>query len=241
MKESSFDKAKPHIEKYLSVGKAKLETAVLIKKSKKYSNAIPEYVGAYEEIGQALFIMDKISHNEEIAENDLKKYIKPASHTKKILTHYITRKEQLEKNSNKNFEKVKKSKIGELFSNPLDRKTIVEKTKKRISIYNKLNNLRQTFDYSHDLNGQITTHNYDKEDLNALCFLLESECQVSYYETKLGLEGHSIRTPDDTDETYLAKIASLPAIRKLKELYEKYNSKQNQNLRNKGLAFINSF
>lgn len=238
---SSFDKARPHIEEYLRVGKEKLETAIILKKSKKYPNAITEYIGAYEEIGQALFLTDKISHNEEITENDLKKYIKPASHAKKILAHYITRKEQMAKNSDEAFEKIKKSEIGELFRNPYTREKTIDETNKRISIYSKLNKLRQTFDYSHDLSGQITTHDYAEDDLDSLCYLLESECLTSYYQVKLNLEGRSIRSPNYTDETVLSKIASLPSIKELTELNKKSNTKNNQRLKRKGLRFINSF
>ena len=238
----SFDIAKPHIEACLKLGYEKLELAKLLKKEKKYPGAIVAYVEAYEEIGQALFLTEKINDSKEINENDWNELTKPGTHQKKILIHYIARKDQLEKNTNEEYEKVQKSKIGKIFVTDGTREDNIKAIEKRISIYNKLHKLRQTFNYSHDLQGRIMSHDtYDKKDLESLCYVLESECFTSYYVVKLGLEFQAITLPNDTEDTSISKIVSLPSVKKLKELFQKSLTSSNYVLFDRGLKFINSF
>ena len=94
------------------------EIANLLVESKKYSGAITDYIGAYEEIGQSLFLLEEISNNKEISEESLKDLFKPGTHDQKILNSYIARRNHLKKHSNEDFEKVKNSKIGQYFHNP---------------------------------------------------------------------------------------------------------------------------
>ncbi len=240
MVSSSFDIVKPHIEECLKMGNEKLDDAKLLRNAKRYPGAITSYISAYEEIGQALFLVDKLSINEKIAENDLNNYIKPASHPDKILAHWITRRDNFNKVTNTDFEKMKQSKLGKLFSITDTREDAVNKIEERISIFSKLHKLRQTFDYSRDLDGHITNRGYDKPTLESLCHLLECECYASYYVVKLLLEFSTVTSFNDVDEV-LSKIASLPTIKKLKKLYQNYNTQTSLNIRNKGLQFIKSF
>lgn len=238
---SIFDNAKPHVEAYLKAGYDNLDTANMLKKLKKYTRAIPEYVSAYEEIGSAHYIINKISDNEEITEEDLQKHINPGSHLQKILSHYITRRDQMSNHTSGDFEKIKKSEVGKQFPINYSRENTIKKINERISIYSKLHKLRQTFDYSHDRNGQIMNHDYNEEKLKALCYLLESECLTSYYEVKLGLEMRIAKVLNNNVEMELAKITTLQSSKKLKELSQEYNMKDNKIMRLEGLEFIKSF
>lgn len=232
---SSSDIVKFHIEEYLKTGNEKLDNAKLLRKAKKYSGAITSYIDAYEEIGQAVFLADKLSNSEEISEEDWNKYIKPASHPNKILAHWITRKVNFNKATDADFEKMQKSKIGKSFFIPDTRQDALKKIEERISIFSKLHKLRQKFDYSHDLDGQIANHEYDKQVLESLCHLLECECYASYCVVRFMLEVSVITPLDDVDEL-LSKIASLPTAKKLKKLNQDYGTPSNMDLRNEGIA-----
>ena len=211
-----FEIAKPHIESGLKKGNEKLDIANLLTKSKKYAGAITDYVGAYEEIGQALFLFETISNNEEITENHLKDYVKPGTHDQKILNSYITRRDRIKKHPVEDFEKIKNSKIGQDFHNPYTQEETLQKINKRIAIYSKLHKLRQTFDYSHNQEGQIIKSNYSDDELESVCYLLKSECLISYCETKLGLEGQYLKDQGYDDETILSKIPLLSSYRKFR-------------------------
>ncbi len=236
-----FELAKPHIESGLAKGNEKLDIANLLTKSKKYGGAIKEYVGAYEEIGQSLFLMDTVSNNEKISEQELEKYFKPGTHDQKILSSYITRRDGLKKHSDKDFEKIKNSKIGKDFHNPYSRKGTINETNKRITIYSKVHKLRQVFDYSHNRDGQIVKSNYSDDELETVCYLLKCECLISYYETRLDLEGQNLKVQGYDDDTLLSKVPSLQSYQNFKELSKDINSKNNQLRRIKGLKFIESF
>jgi len=236
-----FEIAKPHIEASLKKGNYKLDIANLLTKSKKYAGAIENYVGVYEEIGQALFLYETISNNEKITEDYLKEYFKLGPHDQKILDSYITRRDQIKKYPVEDFEKIKKSKIGQDFHNPYTRDETLKKINERIAIYSKLHNLRQTFDYSHYKDGQITKDDYSDDELEPVCYLLKSECLISYFETKLGLEGQHLKGKGYDDETIFSKITLLQSYIKFKELSKDINSKNNQLRRIKGLKFIQSF
>ncbi len=237
---SNLDVIKQHVEACLNVAFEKLDVATLLRNAKKYPSAITSYIESYEEIGQALFLTDKISGNEEISENDLNRHIIPASHTKKILTHWVTRREQLIKNLNMDFEKLQKSEIGELFRVTGTKKDVLEKIKGRIIIFSNLHKLRQAFDYSHEMNGQIVNCNYGEKSLESLCQLLEFECLTSYYVVQQWLEYNATAPPDNVDDQ-IKKITTLPATMKLKKLAEIYATDTNKKLINQGLKFVGSF
>lgn len=236
-----FEIAKPHIESSLAKGNEKLDIANLLYKSKKYAGAIIDYVGAYEELGQALFIVETISNDEKISEEYLKDFFKPGSHNQKILSSHITRRELLKKHPIDDFEKIKNSEIGEDFRNPYTLDETIKKINERIKIYSKLHKLRQTFDYSHDKEGQIMNNNYSEDELDSLCYLLKSECLTSYYETKLALEAQHLKSHGYTDEIIFSKITSLPSYKKFQELSQDVNLKINRKRRVKGLKFIEAF
>jgi hypothetical protein len=237
----SFDLAKSHVEAYLRVGNEKLELAMWLRKNKKYPMAITSYIESYEELGQALFLSDKISSSEEITENDWNKYIKPAPHSKKILAHHIIRKNQLNKSTSEEFKKIQQPEIGKNFPEISTREDTIEAIEELIAIYSKLHKIRQIFDYSHNLNGQIMKHDYDEKDLESLCHLLESECHISYYLVKMGLEYHGIELSTDPEEIAMSKIMSLPSTKKLIEISSRFNTVSGKELAQRGLDFIESF
>ena len=237
----NFEITKPHIEASSKKGNEKLDIANLLYKSKKYAGAITDYVGAYEELGQALFIIGTISNDEKISEEYLKDFFKPGSHNQKILSSHITRRDLLKKHPIDDFEKIKNSKIGEDFRNPYALDETIKKINERIKIYSKLHKLRQTFDYSHDKEGRINKNNYSEEELDSLCYLLKVECLTSYYETELALEVQYLKSHGYTDEIILSKIPSLPSYKKFQELSHDVNTKINRKRKDKGLKFIESF
>lgn len=127
-----FEIAKSHIEASLEKGNEKLDIANLLTKSKKYVGAIKEYVGAYEEIGQSLFLYETISNNKKITDDHLKDYFKPGTHDQKILDSYNTRRDRIKKHPIEDFEKIKNSKIGQDFRNPYTRDETLKKSMKEL-------------------------------------------------------------------------------------------------------------
>ena len=237
MNTSLFDNTKIHIEASMKVGYEKLDAAIMLVQSKKFSSAVPEFVGAYEEIGYALFLSDGIN-NSTLTVDTLEDFIKPGTHSQKILSHYISRKDKMVKNPNDDFEKVKNSEIGKQFAITSSREDIIRKINERIAIFSKLHSMRQIFDYSHNRDGTISNKEHDDVELDDLCFLLESECWTSYYVVKMAFESHTLRSPSDTDDDFLSKITVLPSVKKLMNLYKEYNTPNNQNRRHRGLEFI---
>jgi hypothetical protein len=171
----------------------------------------------------------------------LEEYFKPGTHNQKILSSYLARRDGLKKHPDKDFDKVKNSRIGKDFPNPFSKAETIKKTNKRIAIYSKLNKLRQAFDYSHYREGQIVNSNYSDNELEPVCYLLKSECLNSYYSTLLLLEGQNLKDQGYDDDILLSKIPLLPSYQKLKELSKYVGSKNNQLRGIKGLKFIESF
>lgn len=235
-----FEIAKPHIESSLTKGYEKVEIANLLADFKKYSGAITDYVGAYEEIGQALFLIETVSKNKEITIDSLEQYFKPGNHNQKILNAYIARRDRIE-NDPDNFEKVKKSQVGQDFHNPYSSDETVKKTNERISLLSKLHKLRQTFDYSHSRDGQINDDVYTDDILDSFCYYLKAECLSSYYECKLNLEGEDYKSKNHIEDLPLSETPLLPSYQKFKELSKELKLKNNMSRREKGLKFLKSF
>jgi len=235
-----FEIAKPHIESSLAKGYEKVEIANLLADFKKYPGAITDYVGAYEEIGQSLFLIETISKNKEISDESLEELFKPGNHNQKILNAYIARRDRIEKEPG-NFEKVKKSQVGQDFHNPYNSEGTVKKTNERIALLSKLHKLRQSFDYSHSRDGQINNPIYTDDVLDSFCYYLKAECLSSYYECKLNLEGENYKSKNHIDDLPLSETPSLPSYQKFKELSNELKLKNNMLRREQGLKFLKSF
>ena len=234
-----FNIVKHDVEACLNTGNEKLTDGIMFRKVKRFPSGISSYIRAFEEIGFALFLADKAFGVEQINESNWKELVKPANHNQKILANYVVIKDQFTKNTDDDFKKMQKSAIGTSFKVNLSRNEVMEQVNARLAIYSKLDKMRKKFDHSHDLTGQITDREYDEEDLEAVCHLLEAECYSSYYRTKLGLESYSIILTNDSEDVKLLKIASLPSAKKLKELSQEYNNSGSK-FRQRGLKFLTS-
>lgn len=232
-----FNVIKHDIEACLNTGNEKLIDGIIFRKAKRFPSGIPSYIRAFEEIGFALFLADKAFGTEQINENTWKELVKPANHDQKILANYVVIKDQLIKNMDGGFKKIQDSAIGNSFKVNLTRTQAIEQVNARLAIYSKLDALRKKFDHSHELTGQITNREYNEKDLEAVCHLLEAECYISYYRTKLGLESYQINLTNDSDDVKLSKIISLPSTKKLKELSQEFGN-SGLELRQRGLKFL---
>src|SRR5690348_4153625 len=154
-----------HIEVCLKVGDRKLQTGKLLKDKKRYDDAVPSYVKAYEEFGQAGFFKESFSKNREISETDWKVLVRPGSHTAKITSFYIGVKNSLQKMSETEFNNISKSDLGQGFVYTGNKDELLKDVEIKIKIFSKLDKIRQSFDHSHDLSGSIIK--YSERDLES--------------------------------------------------------------------------
>lgn len=232
-----------HIRACLKIGNRKLESAIALKKSRQFEDAISLYVKAYEELGQASFFRESYSKNPAITEEEWGKLIKPGSHTTKILAFYIASKDALKKMTDTEFNAVSKSQLGKSFIHTGTRDMDLQDVEMKIKIFSKLDRIRQRFDHSHELDGTIVK--YTTRDLESFCEFLEFECLKAYYTTMLGLDGMEagfpITFPDEMIDEIANRTASLPSMHKIKELDRIGNTIRMRKYRTRGLLFMNSF
>jgi len=232
-----------HIRVCLKIGDRKLQSAKSLKESRKFEDAIPLYVKAYEELGQASFFRESYSKNPEITQGEWNILVKPGSHTTKILAFYIAAKNSLQKMTDDEFDLLNKSEFGRSFLHTGNRETLLNDTEMKIRIFSKLDKLRQRFDHSHELDGTIV--HYGEKDLESFCELLEFECLKSYHTTRFWLDykeaGLPANFPDEMVDEISNRMTSLPTMTKLKELDHIGNSIRLRKHRTRGLIFMDSF
>lgn len=226
----AISELKKGIEYCSDNGKRLNDDANFLQKNKKFSSAIPLYIIAYEEIGKAVFLEDKLYKNEEVSNKEYAEFFSRASHLKKIKVEYQLKKETIEQMSDREFEESKRHILSkkELVWWKTSKKVALLVVEDALLLLTKFNELKKKFLYVDYMNDNwLTEYNrFSKRMLGDLCTFLYTVINESYVRLRFIMDMESIGfhqrgpEPNSEDERKMLQNPNLIYMEQIAKMYE---------------------